>query len=85
MNLRTQLDDFKKVVSLMVEKVGEANATSTLMRSVFLFSFGGNDYFSFNTKYPNATETERRNYMHMVLGNLTNGFKVPNSRFFFKF
>eukprot|EP00257_Ricinus_communis_P012415 XP_002534586.2 GDSL esterase/lipase 1 [Ricinus communis] len=75
MNLKTQLSNFKKVVNQMVQKVGEAEAKKVLMRSVYLFSLGGNDYFGFNSKYPNATAIERRQYMHTVIANLTLGLK----------
>ena len=80
MNLGTQLSHFKNLVSSMVKQVGEAEAKKILMRSVYLISLGGNDYFSFNSKYPNATAIQRREYMHMVLGNLTSGLEVQHFR-----
>ncbi|EEF27798.1 zinc finger protein, putative [Ricinus communis] len=75
MNLNAQLSNFKKFVNSLAHKVGEAEAKKVLMRSVYLFSLGGNDYFSFNTRHPHATTAERRDYVHMVLGNLTHGLK----------
>ncbi|KAJ0007986.1 hypothetical protein Pint_29422 [Pistacia integerrima] len=66
-NLPKQLAYFKKVASSLDKEV--------LMRSVFLISMGGNDYFSFNTKNPNATVAERQQYQRMVVGNLTTALK----------
>ncbi|XP_065869461.1 GDSL lipase-like [Euphorbia lathyris] len=75
MNLKVQISNFKKVLSSLVKKVGETEAKKTVMRSVFLLSLGGNDYFSFSTDYPNATTAERTKYVNMVIANLTNGIK----------
>ncbi|KAJ0007514.1 hypothetical protein Pint_29407 [Pistacia integerrima] len=47
-NLPKQLANFKKVVRALDKDV--------LIRSVFLISMGGNDYFNFNTINPNATQ-----------------------------
>ncbi|KAJ0008236.1 hypothetical protein Pint_29372 [Pistacia integerrima] len=66
-NLPEQLANFKKVVSSLDKDV--------LIRSVFLITMGGNDYFSFKTINPNATQTERKQYQRMVIGNLTNALK----------
>ncbi|KAJ0076054.1 hypothetical protein Patl1_33815 [Pistacia atlantica] len=63
-NLPEQLANFKKVVSSLDKDV--------LIRSVFLITMGGNDYFSFKTINPNATQTERKQYQRMVIGNLNN-------------
>lgn len=71
-----QVINFKKVVSSLAQKVGQAEAKKILMRSVYLFSMGGNDYFSFNTDHANANQFERKVFMHMVIGNITNGLKV---------
>ncbi|GAV61393.1 Lipase_GDSL domain-containing protein, partial [Cephalotus follicularis] len=75
MNLKMQVTNFKKVASSLAQKLGEAEAKKILMRSVYLFSIGGNDYFSFNTGHAKATQSEQRDYMHLVIGNITNGVK----------
>ncbi|GLT59461.1 hypothetical protein SLA2020_322760 [Shorea laevis] len=75
MNMGTQLNNFKRVVNMLTKKYGEEETKKILMRSVFLFSLGGNDYFAFNTEYPNSTQAERMAYMRLVVGNLTNGLK----------
>ncbi|XP_031274227.1 GDSL esterase/lipase 1-like [Pistacia vera] len=75
MNLNTQLTNFKKVVTLLVQKKGEQEAKKILMSSVYLFSMGGNDYFRYNLNYRNSTKSERVTYMHTVVASLTNGFK----------
>ena len=80
MNLKTQLSHFKNLVSSMVKKLGDTGTKDVLMSSVFLLSLGGNDYFSFSTNNPNATAIQRREYMHMVLGNLTSGLEVQHFR-----
>ncbi|WCJ41184.1 GDSL lipase [Euphorbia peplus] len=75
-NLKAQLENFKKVIELLKKEVGsEEEAKKVLMRSVFLQSHGGNDYFTFNTASPNATQQQMRQYVHMVVGNLTNGLQ----------
>ncbi|KAH7565663.1 hypothetical protein JRO89_XS09G0241700 [Xanthoceras sorbifolium] len=71
-----QLSNLDKVAKSIAEKVGHEEAKKVLMRSVYLISLGGNDYFGFNTDNPNATQSERIVYMRMVAANLTNGFKV---------
>ncbi|KAL5824127.1 hypothetical protein ACOSQ3_020190 [Xanthoceras sorbifolium] len=75
MNLKIQLSNLDKVAKSIAEKVGHEEAKKVLMRSVYLISLGGNDYFGFNTDNPNATQSERIVYMRMVVANLTNGFK----------
>ncbi|KAJ0008232.1 hypothetical protein Pint_29379 [Pistacia integerrima] len=75
MNLNTQLENFKKVVTLLVEKKGEQEAKNILTSSVYLFSMGGNDYFRYNMQYSNSTKSERVAFMQTVVANLTNGFK----------
>ncbi|KAJ0007985.1 hypothetical protein Pint_29423 [Pistacia integerrima] len=66
MNLNTQLTNFKKVVTLLVQKKGEQEAEKILLSSVYLFSMGGNDYFRYNLNYRNSTKSERVTYMHTV-------------------
>ncbi|XP_031266747.1 GDSL esterase/lipase 1-like isoform X2 [Pistacia vera] len=75
LNLKQQLAYFKNVANLMSQKVGAKEATKILSSSVYLFSFGGNDYFRYESSYPNATQSQRVAYMRMVVANLTNGLK----------
>ncbi|WCJ39335.1 GDSL lipase [Euphorbia peplus] len=72
---RTQMNDFKKVLSSMVKEVGEAEAKKRVMKSVFLFSLGGNDYFSFNSKYPNATRAQTIQHVNLVVSKIIIGIK----------
>ncbi|XP_041017971.1 GDSL esterase/lipase 1-like isoform X2 [Juglans microcarpa x Juglans regia] len=65
------LSYFKSVVKSLRQKLGDVEAKKLLMKAVYLFSIGGNDYFSFYTQYPNATQPYRRQYVGMVIGNLT--------------
>ncbi|GMY34846.1 GDSL esterase/lipase 1-like isoform X1 [Fagus crenata] len=46
-SLPTQLSYFKAVVKSLRQKLGDVEAKKVLMRAVYLFSIGGNDYFSF--------------------------------------
>ncbi|XP_031255489.1 GDSL esterase/lipase-like [Pistacia vera] len=79
-SLLGQLANFKKVASSLDKEV--------LMRSVFLFSMGGNDYLIFNLKNPNATIAERRKFQRMVIGNSTNTlqeiYELGGRKFAFK-
>ncbi|KAE7998999.1 hypothetical protein FH972_003487 [Carpinus fangiana] len=74
-NLPTQLSYFKTVVKSLRQKLGDVEAKKVLMRAVYLFSVGGNDYFSFYTQNPNVTQSYRRQYVGMVIGNLTSVLK----------
>ena len=78
-NLPAQLSYFKAVVKSLRQKLGDVEAKKVLMRAVYLFSIGGNDYFSFYSENPNATQSYRRQYVGMVIGNLTNVLKVRKS------
>ncbi|KAK4591482.1 hypothetical protein RGQ29_021615 [Quercus rubra] len=74
-NLPAQLSYFKAVVKSLRQKLGDVEAKKVLMRAVYLFSIGGNDYFSFYSENPNASQSYRRQYVGMVIGNLTNVLK----------
>ncbi|XP_065869101.1 GDSL esterase/lipase 1-like [Euphorbia lathyris] len=74
-DFRTQTIDLKKVISSMVKEVGEAEAKKRVMKSVLLFSLGGNDYFSYNSKYPNATGAQKIQHVNAVIAKLTSGIK----------
>jgi hypothetical protein len=75
-NLPTQLSYFKTVVKSLRQKLGDVEANKVLMRAVYLFSIGGNDYFSFYSQNPTAPQSYRRQYVGMVIGNLTSVLKV---------
>uniref|UniRef100_A0A5B6Z2C5 Putative GDSL esterase/lipase 1-like n=1 Tax=Davidia involucrata TaxID=16924 RepID=A0A5B6Z2C5_DAVIN len=71
-NLKTQLSYFKNVESWLRQKLGDVETKKLLSRAVYLFSIGGNDYFSLSSSNPKATPTYQREYAGMVVGNLTN-------------
>uniref|UniRef100_A0A5B6Z5F4 Putative GDSL esterase/lipase 1-like n=1 Tax=Davidia involucrata TaxID=16924 RepID=A0A5B6Z5F4_DAVIN len=74
-NLNTQLSYFKNVKKWLRQKLGDEETKKMLMNAVYLFSAGGNDYFSLSSKNPNATQSYQREYVGMVIGNLTNVLK----------
>lgn len=76
-----QLNYFKEVEESLRKKLGDAHAKKVLNRAVYLFSIGGNDYFSLTNT--NAVQTHR--YVETVIGNLTSVLKVriPSSPNFF--
>ncbi|KAJ0075530.1 hypothetical protein Patl1_33439 [Pistacia atlantica] len=74
LSLEAQLSNFKEVVSLLKQQVGDAEAEQILMNAVYLSSIGGVDYI-FGNIYPNATESEMENYVQLVIGNITNVIK----------
>lgn len=71
-----QLSYFKEVEKSLRQKLGDVEAKKMLMRAVYLFSMGGNDYFSFSSKYPNASQSYQQEYVGIVIGNLTEVLKV---------
>ncbi|GMY34845.1 GDSL esterase/lipase 1 [Fagus crenata] len=75
-SLPKQLSYFKNVVKSLRQNLGDVEAKKVLMRAVYLFSIGGNDYFNFHEQNPNATQTDRRQYVEMVIGNLTSVLNV---------
>ncbi|KAA8541592.1 hypothetical protein F0562_022744 [Nyssa sinensis] len=74
-NLNTQLSYFKNVEWWLRQKLGFAEAKKTVRRAVYLFSIGGNDYFSLSSSSPKSTPSYQRAYVEMVMGNLTNVLK----------
>ncbi|KAK9281883.1 hypothetical protein L1049_004790 [Liquidambar formosana] len=74
-NLRMQLSYFKEVEKSLRQKLGDVEARKMLMRAVYLISMGGNDYFSFSLKYPNASQSYQQEYVGIVIGNLTEVLK----------
>ncbi|XAR49851.1 hypothetical protein NMG60_11004009 [Bertholletia excelsa] len=70
-DLHGQLGFFKDVTKSLKQKLGDAETKKLLMRAVYLFSMGGNDYFRFSRNHPNASESYQKLYTQMVIGNLT--------------
>ncbi|CAL5443695.1 unnamed protein product [Camellia sinensis] len=71
-DLNEQLSYFKKVEEWLKQKLGNEEAKKLLKRAVYLFSIGGNDYFTLSSSYPNITLSYQKEYVGMVIGNLTN-------------
>ncbi|KAJ4717684.1 GDSL esterase/lipase [Melia azedarach] len=73
-DLKTQLNYFKIVDKKLKQKLGIAGAKTLLSKSVYLFSVGGNDYFTLFTA--NSSKIQSKNeYVGMVIGNLTTSIK----------
>ncbi|XP_065869352.1 GDSL lipase-like isoform X2 [Euphorbia lathyris] len=75
-HIRKQLEYFKTLKNSLKQQLnGAEEAEKFLRRAVYLFSIGGNDYFDFYSSNPNATESDQRAYVEMVVGNLTSVLK----------
>ncbi|KAK2654517.1 hypothetical protein Ddye_014373 [Dipteronia dyeriana] len=72
LNLVVQLGLFKNVASLWRQELGDVEANKRLNNAVFLISIGGVDYEVFPSDYPNATASEKHEYVNWVIGNITN-------------
>ncbi|KAK1577707.1 hypothetical protein Q3G72_024137 [Acer saccharum] len=72
LHLDIQLAFFKNVANLWRQELGNAEANKRLNNAVFLISIGGVDYFLFPSDKPNATESEKHEYVNWVIGNITN-------------
>ncbi|XP_016462207.2 GDSL lipase-like [Nicotiana tabacum] len=73
-DLNTQLKYFKNVVEILKKKVGATESKQILSNAVYIFSAGGNDYlapFSTNSTIPYP----EREYLQMIMGNLTSVLK----------
>ncbi|KAL2933018.1 GDSL esterase/lipase 5 [Bienertia sinuspersici] len=71
-DLHMQLENFKKVKELWIDKLGEVKAKKKLTSAVYLFNIGANDYFSlfvFNSTF--LTSYTKPEYVNMVIGNIT--------------
>ncbi|XAR49852.1 hypothetical protein NMG60_11004010 [Bertholletia excelsa] len=77
-DLHEQLSYFRKVAQSLRVKLGKVESKKLLMRAVYLFSIGGNDYFSLSSNYPNTTLSYQREYVGMVIGNITDVLKEIN-------
>ncbi|XP_027337341.1 GDSL esterase/lipase 1-like [Abrus precatorius] len=74
-NLSTQLNHFKAVVKSLRQKLGDKKVNRVLNNAVYLFSMGGNDYFSLLNQNLNVTQSYQTQYVKMVIGSLTNTLK----------
>ncbi|CAA7018496.1 unnamed protein product [Microthlaspi erraticum] len=75
-DLRTQLNNFKKVEKMLKSKLGEAEGKKIISRAVYLFSFGGNDYqFPFVTNSSIFQFISKEKYVDFVVGNVTDVIK----------
>ncbi|XAR49848.1 hypothetical protein NMG60_11004006 [Bertholletia excelsa] len=75
-DLKTQLNYFKKVVKLLEQQLGKKDAKKSLSKAVYLFSIGSNDYtvpFTGNSSLLQLHSLEE--YVDMVIGNFTNVIK----------
>ncbi|KAK6911810.1 GDSL lipase/esterase [Dillenia turbinata] len=71
LNLWLQLSYFKEAEKLLRQKLGNSKTKETLGRAIYLFSIGGNDFFDYYTKHPNSTQAQHKQFVEMVIGNLT--------------
>ena len=77
-DLKTQLSYFKNLVRMLRNKIGDDQEVKTLLtRAVHLFSIGTNDYAApFLTNSSMLQSYSREEYVHMVIGNMTDVIKV---------
>jgi len=75
-DLQTQLKYFQNVAQLLKKKVGETESKQILSNAVYIFSTGTNDFTPLVT---NSTfQNPDREYLQMIMGNLTAVLKVIN-------
>ncbi|XP_020227617.1 GDSL esterase/lipase 1 [Cajanus cajan] len=74
-SLRDQLGYFKDVVKSLNQELGNIKAKSVLNNAVYVFSIGGGDYATLVLHNPNITESYKKVFVKMVIGNLTNVLK----------
>ncbi|GLT53858.1 hypothetical protein SLA2020_270970 [Shorea laevis] len=67
--LSEQLSYFKTTLKSMRQKLGDVEVKKVLMRAVYLFSIGANDYVGLYLDNSNATQSYRRQFVEMVIGN----------------
>jgi len=78
-NLRTQLNNFKKVEEMLRSKLGDAEGKRVISRAVYLFHIGLNDYqYPFTTNSSLFQSISNEKYVDYVVGNMTDVFKVKN-------
>lgn len=80
-NLRTQLNNFKKVEKMLRSKLGDAEGKRVISRAVYLFHIGLNDYqYPFTTNSSIFQSISNEKYVDYVVGNMTDVFKVNLDR-----
>lgn len=60
----------------MKQKLGDEEAETLLSEAVYLFGVGGNDYFNLFTSNSSDLHFSKKEFVGMVIGNLTNTIKV---------
>ncbi|XP_042024801.1 GDSL esterase/lipase 5-like isoform X1 [Salvia splendens] len=80
-NLKTQLNYYKREIAELSKKIGKAEAARISSTAVYMFSIGSNDYMSpfllnstILSSYPHST------YVDMVLGNLSTVVKAIHKK-----
>ncbi|XP_019156897.1 PREDICTED: GDSL esterase/lipase 1-like [Ipomoea nil] len=75
-DLKTQLEYFKKVAQELKKKLGDKESKTLISNAVYMFSIGNNDYgFPFFTNSTILNSYTRHEYVEMVIGNLTTVIK----------
>ncbi|KAL3598566.1 hypothetical protein D5086_006484 [Populus alba] len=71
-DLKTQLSYFRKVKQQLREERGDTETTTFLSKAIYLFSIGSNDYVErFSTNFSAFHSSSKKDYVGMVVGNLT--------------
>ncbi|MCD7466409.1 GDSL esterase lipase [Datura stramonium] len=74
-DLNTQLKYFRKVAKLLKKKVGKTESKQILSSAVYIFSSGGNDYLAPLSTNSTTNSYPEREYLQMIMGNLTSVLK----------
>lgn len=84
-DLQTQLSNFKIVEEQLKKKPGDAAAKTLASNAVYLIDGGGNDYFVALTTNSSVLQSlySKKQYVDMVIGNLTTIIKVRNQACFY--
>ncbi|KAJ0007567.1 hypothetical protein Pint_29388 [Pistacia integerrima] len=77
-HLKLQLSYFKDVEKSLKQKLGDKEAKKVSRNAVYLFSIGGNDYFSFSSMNRKASQSSKGQYVKSVNGSLTSVLTVSN-------
>lgn len=84
-DLQTQLNNFEKVQSSLIEKLGDEEADKVTKEAVYFFSIGSNDYMG---GYLGNPKTRQRynpeQYIGMVIGNLTEAIQVKSPHMYIR-
>ncbi|EXB88180.1 GDSL esterase/lipase 5 [Morus notabilis] len=83
-DLKTQLNYFKKVEKQLMHKLGAGEAKKLISLAVYLFSVGSNDYLSHFTSNSSLHKIySKKEYVGMVLGNITQVIQIGGRKFGF--